>query len=125
MSLVSSSKKSVSPASHVCEQELPRPRPHPSSHDGVLHTHLGPGSSHPGTGAHSPGEMARQVAGQALGAELQDQAQMALQSQVQTLGVHSQALAPQGQGEVALRTSAPWRAWSAALHGDMEEGKGH
>lgn len=62
-----------------------------------------------------------QVAGQALCTELQDQAQKAQQSQVQTLGVHSPALAP---GAAALRTSAPWRAWTAALHGDSG-GKGY
>lgn len=59
--------------------------------------------------------MVHQVAGQALRTELQGQAQRAQQSHVQTLEVHSQALARQGPGVVALRTSAPWRGRSAAL----------
>lgn len=84
-------------------------------------THLGPGSWPPAAGVHSPGETACQVAGQALGTELQDQARGPLQSPVQNLGTRSQAPAPQSPGVAAPGTSAPWQGWLAGRRGASAE----
>lgn len=65
-----------------------------------------------------------QMAGQALGTEPQDQAQRALEGQVQPLGVHSQAPARRGPRVVALGTSAPWRGRPADRRGASVELRG-